>query len=193
MDNTVIGPKHGGLGRNNALDLEETFRTAENTTIRFYGTYLNAKYKDFCNGYYAVGNASRPQFPACATDPALVDLSGNRLSNAPKYTVAAFVDQRFNLGNSGFLDVSADINLQDEVFFTEFNNNDARQEAFALVNASITYHSPDERWSLALWGKNLTDKYALANTIIAAPLYSFVSVGSLRPPRTYGVTLGVDF
>lgn len=191
--NSIVETINAASARNYGVELEATFRPGDNTTIRVYGTYLNAKYKDFCNGYYAAGNASRPQYPTCATDPGLVDLSGNRLSNAPKYTVAAFVDQRFNLGNSGFLDLSADINLQDEVFFTEFNNNDARQEAFALVNASITYRSPDERWSLALWGKNLTDKYALANTIIAAPLYSFVSVGSLRPPRTYGVTLGVDF
>ncbi|MDP2358521.1 MAG: TonB-dependent receptor, partial [Beijerinckiaceae bacterium] len=191
--NSIVETINAASARNYGVELEATFRPGDNTTIRVYGTYLNAKYKDFCNGYYAAGNASRPQYPTCATDPGLVDLSGNRLSNAPKYTVAAFVDQRINLGNSGFLDLSADINLQDEVFFTEFNNNDARQEAFALVNASITYRSPDERWSLALWGKNLTDKYALANTIIAAPLYSFVSVGSLRPPRTYGVTLGVDF
>lgn len=191
--NSIVETINAASARNYGVELEATFRPADNTTIRVYGTYLNAKYKDFCNGYYAAGNASRPQYPTCATDPGLVDLSGNRLSNAPKYTMAAFVDQRFDLGGSGFLDLSADVNLQDEVFFTEFNNNDARQEAFALVNASITYRSPDERWSLALWGKNLTDKYALANTIIAAPLYSFVSVGSLRPPRTYGVTLGVDF
>jgi len=191
--NSIVETINAASARNYGVELEATFRPGDNTTIRVYGTYLNAKYKDFCNGYYAAGNASRPQYSTCATDPALVDLSGNRLSNAPKYTVAAFVDQRFELGNSGFLDLSADINLQDEVFFTEFNNNDARQEAFALVNASVTYRSPDERWSVALWGKNLTDKYALANTIISAPLYSFVSVGSLRPPRTYGVTLGVDF
>jgi len=191
--NSIVETINAASARNYGVELEATFRPADNTTIRVYGTYLNAKYKDFCNGYYAAGNPSRPQYPTCPTDPALVDLSGNRLSNAPKFTVAAFADQRFDLGGSGFLDLSADINLQDEVFFTEFNNADARQEAFALVNASITYHSPDERWSLALWGKNLTDKYALANTIISAPLYSFVSVGSLRPPRTYGVTLGVDF
>lgn len=191
--NSIVETINAASARNYGVELEATLRPGRNTTFRIYGTYLNAKYKDFCNGYYAAGNAARPQFPTCPTDPALVDLSGNRLSNAPKFTVAAFVDQRFELGDAGYLDLSADVNLQDEVFFTEFNNNDARQEAFALVNASATYRSPDERWSLAVWGKNLTDKYALANTIIASPLYSFVSVGSLRPPRTYGITLGVNF
>ena len=67
------------------------------------------------------------------------------------------------------------------------------QKAYGLLDAQIGFALPGDRLRAWIWGKNLTDKYALANTIISAPLYSFVSVGSLRPPRTYGVTLGVDF
>jgi len=123
----------------------------------------------------------------------LSDLSGNRLANAPEFTVALFADHTIDMGGNGAIDLSADLNFQDEVFFTEFNNDDARQEAFAMANASVTYRSPGDTWSVSVWGKNIFDKYALANTIITAPLYGFVSVGSLRPPRTYGVTVGFDF
>ena len=192
-ENSIVETINAASARNYGVEVEGTIRPARNTSIRIFGTYLNAKYKDFCNGYYAVGDTSRRQFPACADEPALSDLSGNRLANAPEFTVAVFADHTVELGNSGTLDLSADLNFQDEVFFTEFNNKDARQEAFAMANASITYRSPDEKFSVSLWGKNLFDKYALANTIITAPLYGFVSVGSLRPPRTYGVTLGIDF
>lgn len=191
--NSIVETINAASARNYGVELEATLRPADNTTFRLFGTYLNARYTDFCNGYYAAGNPTRPQYPACPTDPALVDISGNQLANAPEWTVAAFADHRLELSSAGFLDLSGDINLQDEVFFTEFNNNDARQESFVLVNASATWRSVDERFSVAVWGRNLTDKYALANTIIAAPLYSFVSVGSLRPPRTYGITLGYDF
>jgi iron complex outermembrane recepter protein len=192
-ENSIVETINAASARNYGLELEATLRPARNTTFRIFGTYLNAKYTDFCNGYYAAGDPTRRQFPACPDNPALSDLSGNRLANAPEFSVAIFADQTIDLGDTGSIDLSADMNFQDEIFFTEFNNRDARQDAFALVNASITYHSPNERYSVALWGKNLFDKYALANTIITAPLYGFVSVGSLRPPRTYGVTLGVDF
>ena len=191
--NSIVETINAASARNYGVELEATMRPADNTTVRVFGTYLNTKYTDFCNGYYGAGDPRRRQFPACPTDPALSDLSGNRLANAPEFTVAAFVDHSIDLGTAGSLDLSADVNLQSEVFFTEFNNRDARQEAFALVNASATYHLPLNGWSIAVWGKNLTNKYALANTIIAAPLFSFVSVGSLRPPRTYGVTLGFEF
>ena len=54
--------------------------------------------------------------------------SGNRLANALEFTVAVFADHTVDL-HSGTIDPSADLNFQDEVFFTEFTNRDARQEA----------------------------------------------------------------
>ncbi|GMM92176.1 TonB-dependent receptor [Qipengyuania sp. MTN3-11] len=191
--NSIVETINAASARNYGLEVEATIRPVPNTTFRIFGTYLNAKYTDFCNGYYGAGDPTRRQFPACPTNPALSDLSGNQLANAPDFTVAVFADHTIELGSSGSIDLSADVNFQDEVFFTEFNNRDARQEAFAIANASITYRSPDERYSLSFWGKNIFDNYVLANTIITAPLYGFVSVGSLRPPQTYGVTLGFDF
>ncbi|MXP10592.1 TonB-dependent receptor [Altererythrobacter halimionae] len=192
-ENSIVETINAASARNYGVEVEATIRPEENTTLRIFGTYLNAKYTDFCNGYYAAGDPSRRQFPACDSNPALSDLSGNRLANAPEFTVAIFADHRIELGDNGSIDLAADLNFQDDVFFTEFNNRDAQQSAFAMANASITYRSPDDSWSVAVWGKNITDEFVLANTIIAAPLYGSVSVGSLRPPRTYGVTLGYDF
>lgn len=192
-ENSIVETINAASARNYGVEIETTLRPAPNTTFRIFGTYLNAKYNDFCNGYYAAGDPSRRQFPACPDNAALSDLSGNRLANAPKFTVAVFGDHTIDLGSSGSIDLSADLNFQDEVFFTEFNNDDARQEAFAIANASVTYRSPGKGWFASVWGKNLFDKEVLANTIIASPLYGYVSVGSLRPPRTYGITLGYDF
>ncbi|MBY8335461.1 TonB-dependent receptor [Alteriqipengyuania sp. NZ-12B] len=191
--NSIVETINAASARNYGIEIETTLRPGPNTTFRIFGTYLNAKYTDFCNGYYAAGDPARRQFPTCPTDPALSDLSGNKLANAPEVSVAVFADHTIELGNGATIDLSADVNFQDEVFFTEFNNQDARQEAFAIANASITYRAPGNRWSASVWGKNLFDEEVLANTIIASPLYSYVSVGSLRPPRTYGITLGYDF
>lgn len=191
--NSIVETINAASARNYGIELEATVRPADNTVIRMFGTYLNAEYTDFCNGYYAAGDLRRVQFPVCPSDPGLVDVSGNRLANAPKFSFAVFADHTVELGGSGSVDLSADLNFQDEIFFTEFNNRDARQESFTLVNASVTYRPPSENWSVALWGRNLFDKYAIANTIVTAPLFGFVSVGSLRPPRTYGITLGFDF
>ncbi|MEL0039652.1 MAG: hypothetical protein VW799_11255, partial [Halieaceae bacterium] len=59
-------------------------------------------------------------------------------------------------------------------------------------NASIDY-TFDERWHVSLWGRNLSDEEVISNNIITAPLYDSLRVGSVLPPRTYGITLGVQF
>jgi iron complex outermembrane receptor protein len=79
------------------------------------------------------------------------------------------------------------------VYFTEFNNRDAFQEGFVNLNARVTFTPKSDDWTLSLWARNLTDEYIVANNITAAPLYSFVRVGSLRPPRTFGITYNMNF
>ncbi|MFQ3220419.1 MAG: iron complex outermembrane receptor protein [Paraglaciecola sp.] len=175
------------------IELDASFPVTENLSVRAFATYLNTEFTDFCNGYYAAGVPSKRQFATCPTDPTISDLSGNQMPNAPEYTLAIFADYYLTLGNSGEMDFSIGANYQDDVYFTEFNNSDAYQEGFININASMKFTPASDRWSFSLWARNLTDEYVVANNITAAPLYSFSRVGSLRPPRTFGVTLDMNF
>jgi iron complex outermembrane receptor protein len=47
-------------------------------------------------------------------------------------------------------------------------------------------------WAVTV-GRNLTDEFVISNNIITAPLYGSIRVGSLLPPRTYGLTLAYNF
>jgi iron complex outermembrane receptor protein len=58
------------------------------------------------------------------------------------------------------------------------------QDGFALLDASIVYTSDDDRWSIGVHGKNLTDK----RYIVAG--YNFVSGGVNGAPFT--PTLGLE-
>lgn len=53
----------------------------------------------------------------------------------------------------------------------------------------MKWTSPDERFSIGAFGKNLTDKRILSYSATAAPNGTVSSV--FAAPRTYGVTLGV--
>ena len=121
------------------------------------------------------------------------DLSGNSLANAPEFTfrLGATYDQP--IGNSGNLIFSGDVNWTDDIYFTEFNNSDAFQESYAIVNASVRFESANGRWGIEVFGANLADKKIITNNIVAAPLFAFPRVGSVAPPRTYGVTLSTNF
>jgi iron complex outermembrane recepter protein len=62
-----------------------------------------------------------------------------------------------------------------------------------MLNASAGWESADRHWTTTAWVRNAADKFAMANNIISAPLYANVRVGTLLPPRTYGITIGYQF
>jgi outer membrane receptor protein involved in Fe transport len=63
----------------------------------------------------------------------------------------------------------------------------------AFVNARFTWQLPDQRSTLALWGRNLTghDGYIIGGV----PLASNFGLGSLSyaPPRTFGLDFSYRF
>lgn len=177
---SVVTTINAAAARNYGIEAELRAKPIDGLTLELFGTYLNAEYTEFESGDYRQGFA-------------VVDLSGNRLSNAPEFSFRVGADYDIPVSLPGTLNIRADVNWQDRVYFTEFNNADATQGAYALVNAGLRYTSDDKRWSAELWGRNLTDELVQTNNIITAPLYSSVRVGSVAPPRTYGVTLGINF
>ena len=177
---SVVTTVNAASARNYGVELELRARPTQGLNFELFATYLDARYTNFTTGDYRQGFA-------------LVNLKGNHLSNAPEFTVRGGANYDIPLGSAGKVNVRGDVNWQDRVYFTEFNNADATQASFASVNAGIRYTTASGRWSLDFWGRNLTDHFIITNNIISAPLYSSVRVGSLAPPRTYGVTASVNF
>lgn len=64
-------------------------------------------------------------------------------------------------------------------------------EEYVILDANITYRSPNERFSIALWGRNLTDTFSYA--LLLGPTVPGPGLGIPRPPRTYGIRAGFDF
>ena len=96
------------------------------------------------------------------------------------------------MGN-GTLRVHGEAYHQDEVYFTEWNREDAYQDSYELYNANIDYEFAGGDWLVSVWGRNLDDEEVISNNIITAPLYDSLRVGSMLPPRTYGASLRFNF
>ena len=175
---SVVETVNAASARNYGLEAELRARPATGLTVELFGTYLNAKYRSFENGYYRANFAT-------------VNLAGNTLDNAPEFSFRAGVNYDLPIAMPGKINVRGELSWQDRVYFTEFNNADATQAPYALINAGVTYTSEDKRWTIDVWGRNLTNHFIFSNNIITAPLYNSVRVGTVAPPRTYGVTLGV--
>lgn len=72
-----------------------------------------------------------------------------------------------------------------------FRHRDEPEPGYGLLSARITYTSPDESWSVAAWGRNLTNQHYVDGGFVSAGLgFSLDTVG---PPREYGLKLRYNF
>jgi iron complex outermembrane receptor protein len=69
-------------------------------------------------------------------------------------------------------------------------NNVVRQDAFGKLNASVKWTSPNQRYSVRLFGNNLTNK---AVGVYSSTLADGTINITYDAPRTYGVKLGYSF
>jgi len=114
-----------------------------------------------------------------------VNRAGASLPQAPKFSANASAQYAWSLADLGILTLRGEYNYQSKIFFNTFQDDVASQGGYSLVNARLQLESKNKRWSVALWGKNLTDELYAHTKIRQDPL-----VGNLRywgAPRTYGL------
>ena len=64
------------------------------------------------------------------------------------------------------------------------------RKANTIVNTTVALSTPDEKYRVALWVKNLTDQHVLYDRFTVGPLSS---PESFEPPLTWGVSVGAKF
>lgn len=127
--------------------------------------YVDAEYKQFIDAF---GN----------------DVADQRVfQNTPEITA----NMGFNLGipvASGMADFIGSASLRSDASQFETPNAFLDQDGFVLLNASLVYTDDDDRFSIGIHGKNLTDKRYIVSG------YNFVAGGTGGQP--FAPTLGLE-
>lgn len=112
----------------------------------------------------------------------LINISNNRLPNAPDVVIAGGIDQDIALGH-GKVTLRLDGRYSSQVYFDFVNRADTRAPAVAVGNFTIGYEQGP--WRVQAFAKNFTDAlvYARINrtSLISAQTWQF------QAPRTLGV------
>lgn len=120
------------------------------------------------------------------------DVSGNRLSNAPKLTFNFGADLTLLENGSGTLSFHPEIAYQTNQFFEVLNVARLRQGSYAVVSAHLDFETADGRWNASIWGKNLTDKQYFTSRVDLLAGFGF-DYNHIGNPRTYGISIGTKF
>ncbi len=120
----------------------------------------------------------------------LVDKS-NELERVPDLTVNAAISRDLNFADKGTGMVRLDWSYRSDFYMDTFNTELIHQEAYGLLNASVSWRSPSERYQLILGGKNLTDERYMISGIIGDAFQSYEAVYSRG--REYYLTFRCHF
>lgn len=161
-------------------------------------TRLDTAYGRFCNNDPL--RPTVPTDPGCIgveddgqpLPPGAVNLTGNQLTQAPEWQYNVSGQYVFPVSNSLEVTARADYKWQSEVYFDFYNNPMNTQDAYGLMNATLSLGSQDTSWTLSAWVRNAFDERYISQgttTTSANP----ARTGSIGMPRMYGVKLDYRF
>ncbi|HJR83653.1 MAG TPA: TonB-dependent receptor, partial [Sphingomicrobium sp.] len=140
--------------------------------------YLDAQYDEFVTNVAAFDENGNPD-PTSPAQP--IDVANFRkIQNTPKWTLSSSLDVSAPVGG-GFLSANATISYRSKTHQFEAPSPFLDQKGFALLDANVIYRfGADDRFTIGLHGKNLTDKryitsgyqFLNVNPVTAQPILS---------------------
>ncbi len=167
---TVI--TNAGRARLSGVELELAAAPAPGVRLNASLGYLNAKFLSYANCSATVAS--------CA---------GNRLSDAPEWSASLGAEYTYDGWEFGDITGRIEGSYRDGVFATPLNIQRLSIPSYSTLNASITLEPRDQSWTLALWGKNLTDRAYLTGVADDDLLGTGRTFGGYGAPRTYGIRI----
>jgi iron complex outermembrane receptor protein len=163
---------NAGAATTYGAEVEITWLPVDNLELNVSAAYLNATYDEYdSQAFDAMGNLVPISF------------AGNDLMNAPEWSTAESIRYTVPLG-AGNLEFFVQHTFTDEKYTNFTDLPDELVDSLNLVNGSITFRSASDRWSVGLYGRNLTDEKYYGQKAVFAPAFSIASLGT---PLEYGV------
>ncbi|MYH16449.1 MAG: TonB-dependent receptor [Gammaproteobacteria bacterium] len=175
---------NAGEATSKGIEMDGQIQASERLSIAFALSLLDSEYDAFPGAACHAGATAAWSGPP----PCVADLSGEPTQFAPNFSGHLAANYRASVGSNLDMEFGADVMFKDSYLVTGDNDPVLEQDGFAKVNARIALLSSDDRWSLAVLGKNLTDK-TVVNAPDDIPLGNVGFAGSyfyfMDPPRSY--------
>ena len=161
-------------------EFEGRLRLLDNLHANFAVGYLDSDFEEFLR--YNL------------TTMAYEDISDQVvLQNAPKWTGYLGLSWYGDVAG-GELAVTPSVSYRDDYSQFEFPNPVLDQEAYALVDLSVVWTDPSDRYTVGLYGKNLTDEeYRVGAYAFPGALFNDSLIGYYGPPQTVTASVQVKF
>lgn len=169
-------------------ELEVLLRPLTGLTLAGSAAYVDAQYGNIlvsCSAFRTVAGCN----PVGAAF--LLNLNGQQFQNAPRWTSNLSANYDFAVGSDLRAFVRGEAQYRSSVYFSFARDPLTRQGGYTLFNATVGLRTADDRFSVSVYGKNLSNQdYALtiARSALVAGSYQYQGL-----QRSYGFVAGFKF
>jgi len=142
------------------LDLEYSPSFVDGLILRGTVNYNKARYKDYIAPCYGGQTITE----GCTLERFSIphqDLSGSPTSVAPRWTASLGANYEAYVFDRFIIDMDIDSRYSDSYLASSFGNPVSKESSYVMLNAAIRLRTSDDRWELAVIGKNLTNKFVV--------------------------------
>ncbi|MCP5383008.1 MAG: TonB-dependent receptor [Altererythrobacter sp.] len=170
----VVYIQNVGKAHRTGLEIETAIVPVDGLKLQGNLGYLESQYDD-------VGSATGVS-------------ESSRVLRSPKWTYTVGGSYEIPIGE-GNVTPSLSYNYRSKQSTTSTDGNSVLLDGYGTLSARIQYNAPDDRWSLAAFATNVTDKTYFIGGIDFARRESLIGVSQLDVgrPREFGVNLRYNF
>ncbi|MFM5913864.1 MAG: TonB-dependent receptor [Chakrabartia godavariana] len=187
--------RNAGNLRQQGAEVDLAMAPSRDLSVTGSFAYLDSKFTRFANA------SNLPGLPGTQ------NLTGKPNTFSPKWSGNVALDWTHDLGASGMnVAMNANVSFVSDQFVGTVNdaNPQSRADGYALLGARLTLNGPDDRWSVSVFGRNLTDAHYWPLSVYqplggALGLNNTVFTGSTanriqaNEPRTFGASATIRF
>jgi iron complex outermembrane recepter protein len=144
------------------LDVSYSPAAVDGLTLTAAVNYNHARYDSFpnapCGNNQTISQGCNQLLNPATGRYTSQDLSGRRLVRAPEWSSYVGIDHQLNLANNMVLGMGAGANYTSEYSTTLVDLPGFQQDAYVKIDANVSLKRNDNKWEVALIGRNLTDE-----------------------------------
>lgn len=164
------------------LELELNYNANQYFSVDAGYTFNDASYKDGVIYSPAKNRIDCAASNICRADG---DVGGSQMPRSSKQQASVGLNFNARLAAGWAMNARLDANYQSKQFVTPLNVTTIPERT--VTNASINFSSPDDRWNVNLWGKNILDEEVVAYSFYITIFNQYLV--SKLPGPSYGATL----
>ncbi len=155
--------------------------------------YINSEFGNLMTRISGTGVGSAAPYNAPVFGASDVQLKGESFPNHPELSLNATGRVTFAANDNWNFIGQADLLWEDEIRRDLQGTPALITDSYFNLDARFALESADDKWSVALWGRNLTDETYFSEAYQVLGFGFYIAAANYNYPRTYGISFGRNF